>query len=127
MATSPTHPATSLPGRESDADGGGDSGGRTLEFKQGSRDPPGANPEVIHSPPRLSSVPTLSSNAVRSSSASPPGPSQPLTFDSTQIDKENSLNAPTIKTKHKSGGFAFPLSEPLTPAGSTRSLSSYAL
>ena len=74
-STYPQPTSTSLPGRELDADGSGDNGRRSLEFTQGSRAPLGANPEVSHSPTRLSSVPTLSSNAVRSFSNLPPGPS----------------------------------------------------
>jgi len=73
-APTPTPSSSSIPVlRELDADGGGDNEGRPLEFKQGSRAPPGTNPEVSHSPPRLSSGPTLSSNTVRSSSILPPG------------------------------------------------------
>ena len=56
LESSVVYPDLLEPGDDpSEADGGGESGRSTLEFKQGSNPPPGNSPEVTHSPPRLSS------------------------------------------------------------------------
>ena len=93
--------------RELDADGGGDNERRPLEFKQGSRAPPGTNPEVSHSPPRLSSGPTLFSNTVRSSSNIPPGqnlPSSPTPIHNNLHPLSSPMTSKTNMMDNTKGG-----------------------